>query len=229
MLTQIASPYWWPSQCLICHGWPARTICAACIARHDRVLPRCATCAAPVTGGASRCGACLRQPPALDGCLSALPYEWPWTLCVGRLKFHGDVSLGRTLAGIMRSKPELARMLGRAHRVLPVPSSERHLGERGYNPAHLLARALAGRRCRHDLVQRVGQPLPQRGLSRAERLKNPRGTFRVAPDAAAALQGQRLVVVDDVMTTGATLNELARTLKDAGAREVVGLVLARDD
>lgn len=179
--------------------------------------------------GQRRCGACLAHPPALDGCLAALSYEWPWNLCVGRLKFHKDVSLGRTLAAIMRSKPELARVLGRAHRVLPVPSTQDHLGERGYNPAHLLARALAGRRCRHDWVLRVGQPLPQRGLSRAERLKNPRGTFQVAPGAAAALQHKRLVVVDDVMTTGATLNELARTLKGAGVAEVVGLVLARDD
>ena len=165
----------------------------------------------------------------MDGCLAALSYEWPWSVCVGRLKFHADVSLGRTLAGIMRSKLELARALGRAHQVLPVPSSESHLGTRGYNPAHLLARALAGRRCRHDLVLRVGQPLPQRGLSRAERLSNPRGTFQLAPTAAALLHHKRLVVVDDVMTTGATLNELARTLKNAGAAEVVGVVLARDD
>jgi len=182
-----------------------------------------------VPAGTGRCGACLTQPPAMDGCLAALSYEWPWSLCVGRLKFREDVSLGRTLAQLMRSKLELARALGRAHWVLPVPSSDERLGARGYNPAQLLAHALAGRRCRHDLVLRVGQPAPQRGLTRAERLKNPRGTFQVAPGAAAVLHGKRLVLVDDVMTTGATLNELARTLKNAGAAEVIGLVLARDD
>lgn len=165
----------------------------------------------------------------MDGCLAALPYEWPWSLCVARLKFREDVSLARTLARIMHSKPGMARTVGRAHWVLPVPTTEHRLRLRGYNPAYLLAHALAGRRCRHDLLLRVGQPVPQRGLSRAERLKNPRGTFQLAPGAKAVLHHRRVVLVDDVMTTGATLNELARTLKNAGTAEVIGLVLARDD
>lgn len=229
MLTQIAFPRRWPSQCLICRSWPAQRLCAACIRRFDARTARCQGCALPVPEGVVRCGRCLGEPPALDGCHAALAYAWPWTLCVARLKFQQDVSLAGTLAAIMRSKPALARASGRAHWVLPVPSTRQHLMARGYNPAQLLARALAGARCHPGLLQRVGTPAPQRGLDRAQRLTNPRGSFALAAGAAPRLAGRRVALVDDVMTTGATLNELARTLKAAGVAEVVALVLARDD
>lgn len=229
MLTQDAFSHQWPSQCLICHSWPAQTLCELCVQRFDQPMSRCAGCAIVVPPGLARCGACLTEPPPLDACVAAFSYEWPWTVCVARLKFRQDVSLARTLARLMRNKPALARLVGRAHWVLPVPSSTQRLRERGYNPAHLLARALAGKRCRNDLLLRLGQPTSQRHLARAERLENPRGSFAVTVAAKQQLQGRRIVLVDDVMTTGATLHELARTVKNAGAIQVSGLVLARDD
>lgn len=217
-----------PSQCLICRAWPARPLCDACAERFRADVRRCDSCAEPVPAGITRCGACLTDPPPLSRCIAALPYEWPWWLYIRRFKFQHDLGLVGTLGRLLLAAPGAAELLEQTDCVLPIPSSAERLAERGYNPALLIARAVAPRHCRRDLLHRpVDQP-PQRSLKRAERLHNVRGTFAIDAKHTPDLDGKRVVLVDDVMTTGATLHEAARVLRRAGAASVAALVLARD-
>lgn len=231
MLARLLRPSSWPSQCLICHAWPAQTLCHSCTARFARPRSRCSRCALPVPTGVSCCGACLLQPPPQDQALSALTYEWPWSLCVTRLKFGQDVGLAAALAVLLRQAQGVAEALADADWVLPLPLSSQRLSERGYNPAQLLVaqleRLLPGTRWRNDLLLRTRHCPPQSSLPRAARLRNVSGVFAVAPELAPMLAGRRVVLVDDVMTTGASLHEASRTLRAAGALHITTLVLAR--
>lgn len=217
-----------PSQCLICRAWPARILCDDCAARFRPGIRRCELCAEPIPDGVTRCGACLTQPPPLDTCIAALPYQWPWWTYIRRFKFQNDVGLASTLAQLLVATPGVADTVARSDWVLAIPSSAERLAQRGYNPAGLIAHRIAPRRCRTDLLERPTDQPPQRSLKRSERLHNVRGAFAVAAPRAHLLKNRRVVLVDDVMTTGATLYEAARTLRRAGAAAVTALVLARD-
>lgn len=223
------TPAAWPSQCLICRAWPARSVCGDCSARFTRPVPRCRGCALPVPAGVARCGACLLEPPPLDACLAALDYAWPWTHCIAQLKFHQDVGLAAALAALLAAAPGVAAALARADWLLPMPLAPERLAERGYNPALLLARQLPHARCRADLLQRTRHTPPQRGLSRAARRRNVRGAFAVEAVGAQVLRDRHVALLDDVMTTGASLHEAARALRRAGVREITAIALARTD
>lgn len=217
----------WPSQCAVCHAWPARPLCDSCITRFAQGVPRCLTCALRVPEGVTQCGECLRQPPALDRCLAACDYSWPWTDCIGRFKFQQQSGWAAPLAGLMLAIPGASQALHDAHLVLPMPLFTRRLRERGFNQALELARQLAPRHCDAALLLRVRDTAPQAGLSRAQRLVNLRGAFALEPLRAHEVKGLRIVLVDDVMTTGASLNSAAQVLHDAGAPQITALVLAR--
>jgi ComF family protein len=133
------------------------------------------------------------------------------------------------LAGLLAAAPGVAAALAEADDVLPVPLSAARLAERGYNPAQLLARHLARRRVRAHVLLRPRHDPPQRGLPRAERLKNVRGAFAVDARHAAALHGRRVALIDDVMTTGATLRAAAQALREAGAAHITAIAFARTD
>ncbi len=216
-----------PARCAICHAWPSRVVCNACVTRFAQPVPRCTTCALPVPEGVTRCGACLREPPPLDACLAAVNYAWPWSDCVTRFKFGNQPGWAAELATVMRSAPWVEPALEQADRVLPMPLARERLAERGYNQALLLARHLAPRKTDATLLLRTRHTPAQRELTRAERLRNVRGAFAVDPMRAHELRDQRVVLVDDVMTTGATLDEFAKTLKQRGAAHVTNVVIAR--
>lgn len=219
----------WPSQCLVCRAWPARTLCADCTERFARPVRRCTTCALPVPAGVQHCGACLIDPPPLDACLAAVAYTWPWALCVTRLKFQQDIGLAAALAELLARAPGVTEALQATDWLLPMPLAAERLAERGYNPALLLAQRLHRPACRSDLLLRPRHRPPQRGLTRAQRLRNVRGAYAVAAARAHELAGRRVLLLDDVMTTGASLHEAARALRQAGAAQVSALVFARTD
>ncbi len=219
----------WPSQCLVCRAWPAQTLCSTCTARFAPPTTRCRCCALPVPAGVPVCGACLREPPPMALCLAAVPWRWPWSQCVAHWKFEGDVGLTGPLAALLLATPGVRAALDAAAAVLPMPMAPERLAERGYNPALLLARRLAPGRVHPDGLLRIRHTPPQRSLPRAQRLKNVRGAFQVDPLLAPRLRGQPVLLVDDVMTTGASVREAAQVLRAAGAGQVGVLVLARTD
>lgn len=218
-----------PSQCAVCHAWPAQRVCEACAARFAQPRTRCETCALPLPAGVRRCGACLRQPPALDACVAAVDYGYPWAGILSEFKFQGDPGWAGTLATLLRSTPWAEPALDAAEIVLPVPLSRQRLRERGFNQALLLARHLAPRKTEATLLLRLHDTDAQSSLRRAQRLRNLRGAFAVDPLQAKRLRGRSVVLVDDVMTTGATLHAAATALRQAGARQVSALVVARTD
>ncbi|MFT4268811.1 MAG: phosphoribosyltransferase family protein, partial [Xenophilus sp.] len=213
--------------CALCRAWPARPLCDACTARFAAPAPRCRTCALRVPAGIERCGECLRHPPALDTCLAACDYAWPWPGCIERFKFQGEPGWAGPLAALMLAAPGAAALIAQAERVLPMPLHPRRLRERGFNQALALARRLAPARCDATLLLRLRDTPPQSGLTRARRLRNLRGAFAVEPLRAGLVHGRRILLVDDVMTTGASLAAAAQALREAGAARVDALVLAR--
>ncbi len=217
----------WPSRCAICRHWPTAPLCEQCIARFAQPSPRCLTCALPVSAGITRCGACLRTPPPLARCLCAVDYAWPWRELIARFKFREQPGWDRQLAWLMHGADGVDDTLHSADRVLPIPLSRQRLAERGYNQAWQLARALAPDKAEATLLLRVRHTPPQRTLPRAERLANLQGAFAIDPLRAGEVRGRHLVLVDDVMTSGASLHTAAHTLLQAGATQVSAIVLAR--
>jgi len=216
-----------PSRCAICRQWPAEPVCESCITRFAHPTPRCLTCALPVPEGVQRCGACLKDPPPLARCLCAVDYAWPWRHLVARFKFHEQPGWDRQLAWLMRSAAWAEDTLHDADRVLPIPLARERLAERGYNQSWLLVRRLAPEKADPTLLLRIRHTPSQRTLPRSERLSNLQGAFAVDPLRAHEVRGQRLLLIDDVMTSGASLHTAARVLLQAGAEQVSALVLAR--
>ena len=216
-----------PSQCAVCHAWPSRALCDACVGRFAQPVPRCRTCALRVPESETQCGECLRHPPPLDLCLAACDYDWPWTDCISRFKFEGQAGWATPLALLMHSMPWAEQALESADRVLPMPLFPRRLRERGFNQSLELARRLAPGRVDAQLLLRLRDTPAQSGLNRAQRLHNLRGAFAPAPLRTHEVRGARLLLIDDVMTTGASLSSAAQALRDAGAAGVSALVLAR--
>ncbi len=218
-----------PGQCAVCRAWPAQPVCEPCVARFAQPRPRCRRCALPMTVANGECGRCLRASPPLDACHAAVSYEYPWSELIAQFKFNGQAGWARSFATLMRSTPWAEPALDRADLVLPMPLSRERLAERGFNQALLLARCLAPRKVAADLLLRVRHSAPQISLDREDRLGNVKGAFAVDPDQIARIEGCDVVLVDDVMTSGASIFTTADTLRQAGAARVTALVLARTD
>lgn len=208
--------------CLLClDNAGMRPLCPSCARLVPRAGPACSACARPLSA-AGLCGRCLRRRGAVEGLVAAFDYRFPLDRLVHRFKFAGDLAVGEYLGA------ELAESVAgnpRPDLVLPSPSSAARLRERGFNPAAVLAKRVArelGVPWHPGLLRKVRHTPPQTGLARSARARNLRGAFR-----CEAVDGLRVAVVDDVTTTGATLEVLARELRRAGASRVEGWVVAR--
>ena len=220
------------SLCLVCRRWQRAALCGPCLSRYATPVARCATCAIEVSPGARQCADCLRKPPPMCASFAAVDYGYPWDALIARFKFRDAVELARPLSGLMTAGLTAAFDAGlpRPDLIVPAPLTPDRLRERGYNQAWELARRLA-RTCdlpaRHDLVERVIGGAHQAELHGDERRRQVRGAYALTAAGPAALAGRHIAVVDDVMTTGATLAELALTLQRGGAASVQAWVLAR--
>ena len=219
---------WLPSRCAICRAWPSAPVCEHCIGHYAQPTPRCQRCALPLPAGRI-CGDCLKNPPPLDVCLSATAYDWPWIELVAKLKFQAQPGWARPLATLMLSSHGVEDTLDAADWVLPIPLSRERLAERGYNQSWLLAQKLCPGKAQPHLLLRTRDTPSQRTLPRSERLANLEGAFAVEPLQAPALRGKRVVLVDDVMTSGASLHTAARVLRQAGVQHISAVVLARTE
>jgi len=224
---------WLPSRCAVCRSWPQAPLCEDCISYFAQPLARCTTCALPLPAStlttARRCGACLQSPPPLDLCLSATAYAWPWIDLIAQLKFHGQAGWASTLGSLMLNAPWVEDTVAQADCLLPIPLSAERLAERGYNQSLLLARQLSAAKTQAELLLRTRHTPAQRTLPRAQRLANLTGAFAVDPLRMAEVRGKRVVLVDDVMTSGASLHTAAHALREAGACHISAIVLARTE
>jgi len=214
---------WLPSACLLCGvRTEAGAVCAACIADLPTAPdPCCPVCAAPLEVPAPVCGACLARPPAFDATHALRRYAYPLDHLVHRLKF------GRCLAAAdFFARDLLADLRPDGDVIVPVPLSRSRLRERGFNQALEIARPLS-RALLLPLdatsLSRVRDTMPQSRLPWRARSANVRHCFACAGDFTS----RHVIVVDDVMTSGSTLDALARVLKDHGASRVTNWVAAR--
>ncbi len=199
----------------------------------SRHAHRCTRCATPLEDTATTtCGECLKQPPAFDATIAAVNYAPPVDQLVLALKFGGRLALAPMFARMLRDASLQARA---QHAMLPtcltaVPLGSQRLVERGFNQALEIAKPLSrslGIKLVPQLTARQRDTHAQAMLHPDERHKNIRNAFVVSHHAVDHIKGQHVGVVDDVITTGETLNELAATLKRYGAARVTNFVFAR--
>jgi ComF family protein len=218
-----------PTQCAVCRGWSMRRVCADCVQRYGAIKPRCVGCAIGVPQGVQRCGACITAPLPFAHAVAAVDYGFPWSGLVTAVKFHAALDLANALANLLADAVR-ASAAPLPQLVLPVPLGPDRQTERGMNQAWELARRVATRLQLHTdatlLARRVETP-HLADLPRDERARAIRGAFAPAPGATATLRGQHVALVDDVMTTGATAAEAARTLLNSEAASVQLWVFAR--
>ncbi|MGH8029545.1 MAG: ComF family protein [Arenimonas sp.] len=215
-----------PRRCLLCGeaGADGLDLCAACAAALPWNRSACARCGLPLPVAAPLCGRCLRAPPAFASTFAPWLYAFPLDRLLPRLKFHGDLAAGALVAGRML---EAMRPVPRPHALVPVPLHRDRLRERGYDQALELARPLARGLAvplRVDLLRRVRATTAQSALAAGARRRNVRGAFAAGANHDVPAH---VALVDDVMTTGATLGECARVLHAAGVARVDVWVAAR--
>ena len=220
-----------PGICLLCHQHTGITfdLCRTCL----RALPAntlaCSVCALPLVdiGDARACAACNAAPPIWDRAVAGFRYAPPVDAMIHRIKYGGSLCDARVLGNLLAHR--LAVNYGHAaipELITPIPLSWRRLLRRGHNQAALIARYVGQRlkmRVHYDVLRRTRHTPAQAQLSRSARLNNLNGAFRVH----RLLPAPRVALVDDVMTTGATLGAATSVLKAAGAAEVHLWVVAR--
>jgi ComF family protein len=215
-----------PWRCLLCGapGADGLDLCAACAAELPRNRSCCARCALPLPAPAALCGRCQRRAPPWDAAWVPFRYAWPLDRLETRFKFGRDLAAGRTLARLWQREAPPAPL---PQLIVPVPLHPRRLRTRGHNQALELARPLAaalGVPLHRDALRRVRATEAQTELAAAARRRNVRGAFALREGVTLPAH---VALLDDVLTTGATLAECARVLRRAGVRRVDAWVLAR--
>jgi len=204
-------------------------LCQACL----KDLPWLPANSCPQCGLSSSgqvCGSCLSAPPYFDATYAVFLYHYPMDAMIQRYKYSNALSLSHTFGQLLSEKISSVHSNENIDLIIPMPMHPTRLKQRGFNQAIEIAKIVDKALIKHtnaklDYKNVTRQTLtpPQASLPLKERVKNIKGAFKVN----ANLSGKRIAIVDDVMTTGASLNELAKTLKQAGATHVECLVIAR--
>jgi ComF family protein len=209
-------------------------LCAPCAADLPWNTACCARCGLPLSHVEPLCGRCLKVLPEFDRALCAFRYEWPLDALTTRFKFSADLAAGRVLSGALAQYLEESTLeecahstaLGAPQWMIPVPLHSDRLRTRGFNQALELARPLSralGIPLLPQGLRRLRATPPQTGLNALHRRRNVRGAFV----AAADVRDRHIALIDDVITTAATVRECAKVLKRAGAASVQVWALAR--
>ena len=217
-----------PGCCALCGANHSSLLCEPCLSGHiTKHHIRCIRCAIDMTTLHAQCGRCQADPPAFDATFTVASYAPPIDQLVLALKFRGQLAYAAAFANLLlREVPSEA--VNGAGLIVAIPLSVERLAQRGFNQAHEMAKPLARAwqlPLATDVCLRVRDTEAQSALALDRRQDNMRGAFAVARREAVA--GQHVLVVDDVMTTGHTLNALAACLKRHGATRVTNLVFAR--
>ena len=219
-------------QCLICDEQTDTTepLCSACEAELPWLAEHCQVCALPLPGAGLLCGQCQKRPPGFSRVEAPWRYAFPVDSLITRFKHQQQWPMGRLLAALLSHHLQhaFAEGLPRPDLLLPVPLGRKRLRQRGFNQAEMLASWLAESlqlNMQPHWLQRPQEGAHQQELDAAARKRNLRQAFALHPQAQVT--GRHLALVDDVLTTGATADTLARLLTKAGATRVDVYCLAR--
>lgn len=209
--------------CPLCKEPSRQRICAACTEMLPRIQQQCFQCGLPLeftdtSNNALRCGQCVKSPPAFDRCISPLHYGLPTSQFITQLKFQHKLYYAPVLAELLITKIE-QQAEGLPECIIPVPLHKKRLRQRGFNQALEIARPIAkhyGIKLDAGCCQRVIATLPQMEQSKKARQQNIRHAFKASP----IFHYKHIAIVDDVMTTGQTVNELAKLLRQHGAERI---------
>lgn len=212
-----------PQDCLLCKGPAGNDLfCPACAVELPRLPePACPRCALPSSQG-DICGRCQRHPPHFDRLIALYPYSFPLNRMIQHLKYGHELAL----AAWFGQKMALACANASFDLIIPMPLHPSRMAERGFNQAMEISRPLAHARklpIDNRCCERTRPTTPQEGLTLRQRRRNLKGAFACNRD----LSGQHILLVDDVVTTGASASECARTLHLHGASQVTVLAVAR--
>ncbi|MGK5036892.1 phosphoribosyltransferase family protein [Janthinobacterium sp. LB3P118] len=226
-----------PAQCALCGIGCPQVLCPPCRAQYlgqgrGQLRPRCRQCANPLADieVATLCGRCLRHRPAYDATITAFDYAAPVDQLLLQLKFGARLALAPLLAELLHVAIQQQPTWEAPQLLCPVPLGPARLAERGFNQALEIARPLARLLDVHlqpRLALRVRETPAQSGVAPQERQANLAHAFAIAPEHGALLHGCHVGIVDDVMSSGHTVNALATACKRAGAAKVSILVVAR--
>jgi ComF family protein len=209
------------------HGDEGIDLCRGCAEDLPRNEPACSVCAEPLSSGSQICGACLHDPPPFCRSLVPFRYAYPLDHVVRGLKYRNELACGRVLGQLFaRSVLERAEPLPEA--IVAVPLARRRYLERGYNQANELALAIrraTGVAVKSDVVIRQRETAEQAGLNRKARRRNVTGAFATIKPLLA----RHVAILDDVVTTGSTVRELAAVLREAGAEQIEVWAIARTE
>lgn len=212
-----------PPYCAGC-GKPGERLCSTCMQQIQQLEGSlCTTCGQPVKSGRV-CHACKITPPEFNAVKAYAPYTGVLREAIHALKYKGDLGLAEVLAGYLvkafQNTPWPVDM------IIPIPLSPQRKRDRGYNQAHLLAQPFAWQTGLHletNGLEKTKETQTQVHLSAKERIENVTGAFLSRTD----MQGMNILLIDDVITTTATMRAGAQALKEAGAKNVYGIALAR--
>lgn len=230
---QFLNPLNRPGRCALCHRWVRGWVCADCRAQFDVEVPRCPRCALRVhTGSAAalHCTDCQWREGGLTSCAAVVSYEYPWSTLLARYKYGEALGFAPLMVQMARKRSSVLDLVQQADLILGMPLTPERIKERGYNQAHEWAKRLDSLKTRSDVLLRFGHLSAQAGLGRSarqQRLSTLMGSFQVDPYRQHWVKQCRVLLIDDVQTTGATLHAAAAALRRAGAQEVYGLVFAR--
>lgn len=222
-----------PSSCALCRQTGDALLCVDCRQQYfKKELSRCRQCAIPLAKHDAHfiCGECLSSPPGFDGTVVASDYSAPADQLVLALKFGHRLALSALFAELLRDAALRATEQHLPEILCAVPLGQQRLRERGFNQSLEIAKLLAlqlGIRLDPELMRRTRETAQQSGLHPDERQKNVRNAFTPNQHAIELIKGKHIGVVDDVMTTGTTLHEIATVLKRFGASKVTNYVFAR--
>jgi competence protein ComFC len=220
-----------PSRCAICRESSPLPLCSSCQDTFEFVKPPfCLCCGIPRLSvhEESLCANCRDNPPSFDMIRSACIYGGTVKKAIAAYKFQGLKRLSAPFAILMTNLLESECILKEAELMVPVPLHRSREKERGYNQSGLLADLVSsktGIRVQKRLLIRTRRTETMNRLKRGERFCNLEHAFSVQRNGL--IEGKKVLVIDDIITTGATLHECARTLKEAGARQVFGVTIAR--
>lgn len=221
----------WPAQCVLCGQVDAagqRDLCTDCVKDLPSNETACVVCAEPLETAMQglTCGACLQRRPRFDVCIAPYVYAYPLDHMVRNLKYAGAVTHGRVLGELLATYVSAKGADEWPQALMPVPLAARRYRARGYNQAIVLAEFLHRRLSiplHTDVLVRTRETLEQAGLDQRARRRNIRGAFSIV----RAIPANHVAIIDDVVTTGSTANEVARVLKRAGVKRVDVWAVAR--